>query len=109
MYLAEIAGAQNGVPLPGKDDTGAAICHAAGPSDDVRRRNVIAAAVACGNQPMNGKKEVTALEYVELFLTEPVEGANSDARLLAEIVGTAGGIGSGALEASYRDFIQLYR
>ncbi len=76
---------------------------------DPDRRTVVAAVVDCGNQSMNGRSNVTALEYVKLFMTEPVRNAGSDSRILAEIVGTAGGIGSGAVEASYRDFIQLYR
>jgi Flp pilus assembly protein TadG len=76
---------------------------------DPNRRIVVAAAVDCGGQSMNGRSNVAALEYVRLFMTEPVRNAGSDSRILAEIVGTAGGIGSGALEASYRDFIQLYR
>jgi hypothetical protein len=58
---------------------------------------------------MNGRSNVAALEYVRLFMTEPVRSAGSDARILAEIIGSAGGTGSGAVEGSYRDFVQLYR
>jgi Flp pilus assembly protein TadG len=82
---------------------------AARASLDPERRVVIAAAVDCTGQSMNGRSNVTALEYVKLFMTEPVRSAGSDSRILAEIVGSAGGIGSGAVEATNRDFIQLYR
>jgi Flp pilus assembly protein TadG len=76
---------------------------------DPARRILMAAAVDCGGQDMNGRSNVTALEYVRIFMTEPVRGAGSDSRILAEIVGSAGGTGSGAVEGSYRDFVQLYR
>jgi hypothetical protein len=58
---------------------------------------------------MNGRSNVTALEYVKLFMTEPVRNAGSDSRIRAEIVGTAGGAGSGAVNGVYQDFVQLYR
>jgi Flp pilus assembly protein TadG len=73
------------------------------------RRIITAAAVDCGNQSMNGRSNVTALEYVKLFMTEPVRNAGSDSRIRAEIVGTAGGAGSGAVNGVYQDFVQLYR
>lgn len=76
---------------------------------DPNRRVVVAAAVDCTGGSMNGRSNVTALEYVRLFMTEPVRGAGSDSRILAEIVGSAGGTGSGAVQGSYRDFVQLYR
>jgi hypothetical protein len=43
---------------------------------DPDRRVVIAAAVDCTGQSMNGRSNVTALEYVKLFMTEPVRGSN---------------------------------
>ena len=76
---------------------------------DPDRRTVVAAAVDCGNQSMDGRSNVTALEYVKLFMTEPVRGSGQDSRIRAEVVGSAGGIGSGAVNASFQDFIQLYR
>jgi Flp pilus assembly protein TadG len=76
---------------------------------DPDRRTVIAAAVDCNNQSMNGRSDVDPLEYVKLFMTEPVRGSGSDSRIRAEVVSSAGGTGSGAEEGSFRDFVQLYR
>ncbi|MBE0413736.1 Tad domain-containing protein [Yoonia sp.] len=117
MYLAELAAATSrpspdNVPLPGFAETGAPQCHALGPSTDPKRRNVNAAAVDCSTNNIQGStSNVVALEFVELFMTEPVQspGGTEDAEIMVEIVGSAGGIGSGALSGTYRDFIQLYR
>lgn len=121
LYKAEIQAARAGggdrgmLTAPGYEDMGRPGNHDYAKTAvqrallDPERRIVVAAAVECGGQDMNGKSSVTAIEYVRLFMTEPVRGSGSDSRILAEIVGTAGGIGSGAVEASYRDFIQLYR
>ncbi len=114
MYLAEVAIAQSngGVPLPGMDETGEVMCHTLGPSPDVNRRNVVAAAVDCSANSIQGSTQnVVPLEFVELFMTEPVlsPGGGDDAEIMVEVVGSAGGVGSGALTGVHRDFIQLYR
>jgi hypothetical protein len=115
MYLAEIAAARtraapNNVPLPTRDETGAPMCHASGPTSDPDRRTVIAAAVDCSATPVSGNtRNIVPLEYVKLFMTEPVSSSGSDTDIMVEVVNTAGGVGSGAVTGVYNDFIQLYR
>lgn len=115
MYLAEITAARqrtapNNVPLPGFAETGARMCHDS-VSPDPDRRTVIAAAISksdCDN--MAGRDtNLVPLEYVKLFMTEPVQSGGSDFDILVEVVETAGGVGSGAITGVYNDFIQLYR
>lgn len=114
MYLAEIAAARsrtapNNVPLPGKTETGAPMCHTS-VSPDPDRRTVIAAAIDCGANAISGStRNVVPLEYVKLFMTEPVQSASNDTDILVEVIDTAGGVGSGAINGVYNDFIQLYR
>jgi hypothetical protein len=114
MYLAEIAAARartapNNVPLPGFDETGAPQCHSS-VSPDPDRRTVVAAAIDCTTNVINGStRNVVPLEYVKLFMTEPVLSAASDVDIMVEVVNTAGGVGSGAITGVYNDFIQLYR
>ncbi len=114
MYLAEIAaarsrGAPDNVPLPGFAETGAPMCHSSA-SPDPDRRTVIAAAIDCSSTPVSGStRNVVPLEYVKLFMTEPVQSAGSDTDIMVEVVDTAGGVGSGAVTGVYNDFIQLYR
>jgi hypothetical protein len=111
-YLAEIAKAQanNTVPLPGFDETGAPQCYNGGPPSAPDRRVVIAAAVDCtANNIRGAATNVVPLEYVKLFMTEPVQSAASDTDIMVEVVGTAGGAGTGALNGIYQDFVQLYR
>jgi Flp pilus assembly protein TadG len=112
VYKAEIARAQaNGtVPLPGFDETGAPQCYNAGPPSAPDRRIVIAAAVDCTANNIRGSAtNIVPLEYVKLFMTEPVQSASSDTDIMVEVVGTAGGAGTGALNGIYQDFVQLYR
>lgn len=117
MYLAEITAARartapNNVPLPGKQETGAALCHASGATTDPDRRTVIAAAVDCSSQSVSGNTtNIAVLEYVQLFMTEPVAapGGNDDAEIMVEVVRSAGGFGSGATAGVYRELVQLYR
>lgn len=115
MYLAEIIAARsrtapNNVPLPTRNETGAPMCHASGPTSDPDRRTVIAAAVDCTSNPISGNtRNVVPLEYVKLFMTEPVQSAASNTDIVVEVVNTAGGVGSGAITGVYNDFIQLYR
>jgi Flp pilus assembly protein TadG len=114
-YRAEIVAAGTSNPiLPNLGvtpyESGRAICHKNGAISDPDRRVVVAAAVECGpgNDP-RGQSEVVATEFVKMFLTEPVGSNGSDFDIWAEVVGTAGGAGSGALNGVYQDFIQLYR
>lgn len=117
MYLAEIDAARSrlapdNVPLPGYDENGAPQCHALGPSSSSKRRNIIGAAVDCSANSIQGSTtNVVPLEFVELFMTEPVQapGGTADAEIMVEVVGSAGGLGSGALTGVHRDLIQLYR
>ena len=115
MYLAEITAARartapSNVPLPTRNETGAPMCHASGPTSDPDRRIVIAAAIDCTSTPISGNtRNVVPLEYVKLFMTEPVRSAGSDTDIVVEVVNTAGGVGSGAITGVYNDFIQLYR
>ena len=114
MYLAEIAAARlraapNNVPLPTRNETGAPQCHAS-VSPDLERRTVIAAAIDCSAIGTGGgRKTVTPLEYVKIFLTEPVGIQGNEADIYGEVVGSAGGIGSGATTGVFNDFVQLYR
>ncbi len=117
MYLAEIAAARtraapNNVPLPGKQETGAPQCHASGPTDDPARRTVIAAAIDCEANNIRGStSNVVPTEYVQLFMTEPVQapGGTDDAEIMVEVIRSAGGLGSGATTGVYREVVQLYR
>ena len=87
------------------------MCHTS-VSPDPDRRTVIAAAVDCSANNIRGSaSNVVPLEYVKLFMTEPVlsPGGPDDAEIMVEVVNTAGGVGSGAITGVYNDFIQLYR
>ncbi len=114
IYLAEIVAARarsapNNVPLPGYAETGAPMCHTS-VSPDPDRRTVIAAAIDCTTNPISGStRNVVPMEYVKLFMTEPVQSAGSDTDIMVEVVESAGGIGAGAITGVYNDFVQLYR
>jgi Flp pilus assembly protein TadG len=112
-YLAEIAKAAANtpaVPLPGFDETGAPQCYTGGAPSVPDRRVVIAAAIDCtANNIRGAATNIVPLEYVKLFMTEPVQSASSDTDIMVEVLGTAGGAGTGALNGIYQDFIQLYR
>ena len=70
---------------------------------------VIAAAIDCSTITGGGRTTVTPLEYVRIFLTEPVGVQGNEADILGEVVGSAGGVGSGATTGVFNDFVQLYR
>lgn len=114
MYLAEIAGARsraapNNVPLPTRTETGLPQCNP-NPSPDPDRRTIVAAAIDCVTNVVKGNtRNVVPLEYVKLFLTEPVGTTGNDTDIVVEVVNTAGGVGTGAITGVYNDFIQLYR
>ncbi|PZX36216.1 putative Flp pilus-assembly TadE/G-like protein [Roseinatronobacter thiooxidans] len=80
---------------------------------DPARRTIIAAAVDCESDEFTGKSKVTPLEYVRVFMTEPVQemGGDGNGDILVEVVESVGGVGSGSGAASgiYREVIQLYR
>lgn len=115
MYLAEIAAAAgraapNNVPLPGFIETGAPRCFNGGAPSEPDRRVVVAAAIDCAANDIRGSTtNVVPLEYVRLFMTEPVQSAGNDTDIMVEVVGSAGGAGAGSLNGTYQDFIQLYR
>lgn len=114
MYLAEIAAMPTNtpnVPLPLKtQETGLPQCHNLGPVSDPERRVLVAAAIDCSglNSP-TGSTTVIPLEYVKVFMTEPVGATGNDFDIMVEVVDTAGGVGSAGLTGVYQDFIQLYR
>ena len=119
VYQAEIeyaktAGNPNGAILTGRDETGLAQC-SANVSTKPERRVVIAAAIDCTANPINGKStNVPVEEFVEVFMTAPVgAGTGSPATfdLWVEVVGTAGvsGYGSAGAGGVFRDVVQLYR
>jgi hypothetical protein len=75
------------------------------------RRTIIAAAVDCDNTDMSGKSNVVPLEYVRIFMTEPVMemGGDDKGDILVEVVESAGGLGSGATSGVFRELVQLFR
>jgi hypothetical protein len=111
-YREEIVAAGTGpiLPDPGTTpyETGRPMCHKS-QSDDPDRRVMIAAAIDCAATPPQGASTVFAVEYVKVFLTEPVGATGSDFDIMVEVVDTAGGTGSGGLNGVYQDFVQLYR
>lgn len=115
MYLAEIEAAAgrappDNVPLPGFSETGAPRCYNGGAPSAPDRRVVVAAAIDCGANEIRGSStNIVPLEYVRLFLTEPVRSSGNDTDIMVEVVGPAGGAGSGNLNGIYQDFVQLYR
>ena len=100
------------MPLPGFEETGAPQCFQGAASPDPNRRTVIAAAVDCDGD-MAGKSDVFPLEYVRIFMTEPVAemGGDDRGRILVEVVESVGGVGAatGAASGIYREVVQLYR
>jgi hypothetical protein len=113
VYRAEIqAAGLNGNILPDLGATpyesGRPMCHDSR-SEDPDRRVMVAAAVDCTATPPQGQSTVFAVEYVKVFLTEPVGSTGSDFDIMVEVVDTAGGAGSGGLNGVYQDFVQLYR
>lgn len=115
MYLAEITAAAgrlppNNVPLPGFNETGAPRCYNGGAPSAPDRRVVVAAAIDCAANDIRGSStNIVPLEYVRLFMTEPVQSSGNDTDIMVEVVGSAGGAGSGNLNGIFQDFIQLYR
>lgn len=119
-YLAEIAragGAMSGNPIltgAGLDETGRPQC-APNPSPDPDRRVVVAAGIDCQRYPFSGRAmNVPVDEFFRLFMTRPVgvsPTSNSTFDLWVEVIGSAGGVGSGSSSTAgiFRDVVQLYR
>ncbi|MFT4706188.1 MAG: hypothetical protein ACJAY6_001625 [Yoonia sp.] len=119
VYVAEIeyaktAGLPSGAILDARDESGIAQC-SSNVSSDPKRRVVIAAAIDCVANPINGAAtNVPVAEFVELFMTNPVgTGAGSPPSfdLWVEVIGSAGveGYGSAGTGGVFRDVVQLYR
>ncbi|MGB3279135.1 MAG: hypothetical protein WBA92_08080, partial [Pseudorhodobacter sp.] len=119
VYIAEIeyaktAGLPSGAILSGRDELGVAQC-STNVSTKAVRRVVIAAAVDCTANPINGAAtNVPVDEFVEIFITQPVgTGAGSPPSfdLWVEVVGSAGvaGYSSAGSGGVFRDVVQLYR
>ena len=117
-YLAEIAaagGAGSGQSiLSGLAETGRPQC-SNNQSSDPERRVVIAAAIDCNANPVQGRTtNIPVKEFFRVFMTEPVgkDGASPpNLDLWVEVVGSAGGPGSGTGGTSgiFHDVVQLYR
>ena len=113
-YLAEIASAGGGASktriLPvGRSESGRPQCSTQ-QSPDPDRRVVVAAAIDCTANPINGNATgIPVNEFVKLFLTEPV-GSTNTFDMYVEVVGSAqsgsGGSGQGGI---FHDVVQLYR
>ena len=111
VYLAEIAAAGNPDQpiLASRSESGRAVCsqHA---SSDPNRRVIIAAGIDCeANNIQGAATGIPVMQYVRLFITEPVPGG-PDRDLFVEIIGGAGGTGDAQSEAGIiREVVQLYR
>ena len=119
VYLAENAISGDILTGDGHDgdpiaETGRPRCNtASNPEITALRRVVIAAGIDCAANGIGGAaSDVPVDEYVKIFLTEPAsnDGAGTSFTIWGEVVGTAGGAGSGAGEdALFHDVVQLYR
>jgi Flp pilus assembly protein TadG len=118
-YLAEIAaagGAASTNPiLTGRSETGRRMC-SANQHPDPERRVIIAAGIDCAANPIQGSSTAVPVhQFVRMFITEPVVnnggGSTTALDIYAEIIGAAGGPGSGSSNVSgiFRDVVQLYR
>lgn len=115
-YKAEIAaagGAASGRDiLSGRAESGRPACSRQ-QADFVERRVVIAAGVDCAANSIRGRAtNVPVVEFVEIFLTEPVGddgGSPASVDIWGEVVGSAGGDGGGGPAGIFRDVVQLLR
>ncbi len=84
-------------------------------STDPNRRVVFAAAIDCTSTSITGAQTgIPVLEYVELFLTEPVKSNGTTSPpttdIWAEVIGSGGGANSGpGPNGVFHDFVQLFR
>lgn len=119
VYVAEIeyaktAGLPNGAILEDRDETGIAQC-SSNVSTDPKRRVVIAAAIDCTANPIQGNTtNVPVEEWVEVFMVAPVGsgvGSPPSFDLWVEVMGVVGlsGFSSAGDGGVFRDVVQLYR
>lgn len=115
-YKSEIAKANGGAILNGRSEDGLSQC--SNPnfrSDDINRRVFIAAGIDCSGVDFSGNATNVSVEkYYEVFLLQPVGGGNGNTSgfdLFVEVIGEAGGNGSGnSSELSiFRNVVELYR
>ena len=116
-YLAEIAahggGASSTPILTGRSETGRPMC-SVNQSADPERRVIVAAGIDCAANPIQGRATAVPVhQFVKMFITEPVvdNGQTNGLDIYAEIIGSAGGNGSGNNGSSgvFHDVVQLYR
>ncbi len=116
QYLNEIAYGNNGpiIQAPGKEENGYKMC-ATVPPTGPERRVIIAAAIDCQANPINGKETGVPVEkFYEMFITEPIGNNGASPPTLdiyVEVIGEAGGDGYGSAGPGgiFRDVVQLYR
>ena len=123
VYKAEFEAAKNPPPgikqgngLPSSNlDHSTKTCATTAPSLNPDRRVFIAAGIKCADNAINGaKKDVPVEEYYEVFLMRPVgldSGGPGNFDLFVEMVGSAGGDGSGSSDDGgiFREVVELFR
>jgi Flp pilus assembly protein TadG len=116
LYEDEIAkggGAASTSPIlpAGRDETGRRTCSTQ-PAAPPWRRELIAAAIDCQANPINGNaSNIPVLKFVRLFLTEPAGngGGTNNADVWAEEIEEVEVGGSSAGTGFIHDVVQLYR
>lgn len=119
VYVAEIeyaktAGLPGGAILNARDETGLAQC-SSNVSPDPKRRVLIAAAIDCAANPIQGTTtNVPVEEWVEVFMVRPVGsgvGSPPSFDLWVEVIGVVGlsGFSAAGDGGVFRDVVQLYR
>jgi Flp pilus assembly protein TadG len=110
-YLAELSAAGGGLSsapiLAGRHETGRPRC-SANRSPDPARRVLVAAAVDCTANPVQGRtRDVPAREFVEVFMLRPI-GLDGTSDVWVEVLGSAGGSAAGnESDALVRDVVRL--
>jgi hypothetical protein len=110
-YLAEIAAAggasSNTRILTGRQETGRPQCSNKR-SNDAARRVLVAAAIDCNANPVQGRTEdVPVREFVEVFMLRPI-GLDGTRDIWVEVIGSAGGSEAGnQSDALVRDVVRL--
>lgn len=104
MYNYEMS--NNLVPVAGAGgETGAPICHGAQNPARPQRRIIIVAVVNCVENNLHGRQTTQVVQFVRLFLTEPVTEP-SQVQIVGEIIDV---VQPGDDAAVLRDIVQLYR
>jgi Flp pilus assembly protein TadG len=111
-YLAEIAaagGASSNTRIlpPNRQETGRPQCSNQR-SNDAARRVLVAAAIDCTANPIQGRTEdVPVREFVEIFVLRPI-GLDGTPDVWVEVIGSAGGSADGnESDALVRDVVRL--